>query len=190
MRKRGPRDSNRLCGSFSSFSGVADGRLAIGGRGDHQFEKPFHVPARFAELDRQPIEQFRMRRQLAADAEVAGGADQARAEHFLPEAIDGDARRQRMIGAQQPLGEAQADCCGKSAGIGGSDGGRCGHDLVAALVVFAAEQDISLRSADHALASRGRRCRGHGSASSSWPADAGWRPQVAVGVRRGPPATS
>ncbi len=41
----------------------------------------------FAELDGQPIEQLRMRRQLAGDAEISGRFDQPRAEHFLPEAV-------------------------------------------------------------------------------------------------------
>ena len=49
-----------------------------------------------------------MRRQLAGDAEVAGRAHEAGAEDFLPEAIDRDARRQRMLGPQQPLREAEA----------------------------------------------------------------------------------
>ena len=58
-------------GSFSSFSGVIDRALPIRGRRDHQLEELLHVPARFAELDGQPIEQFGMRRQFARDAEVA-----------------------------------------------------------------------------------------------------------------------
>jgi hypothetical protein len=36
----------------------------------------------------QPVEQLGMRRQLAADAEVARRADDARAEQLLPEAVE------------------------------------------------------------------------------------------------------
>ncbi len=103
-------------------------------------EQPLDVPAVLAELDGQPVEQLGMRGQLAGHAQVARGFDQARAEHFLPEAIDGDARGQRMIRPQQPLGKAQA-VARQIGGEGGQDVGRVGFHLVAPLVVLAAEED-------------------------------------------------
>ena len=46
-----------------------------------------------------------MRRPVAALAEIVGGADQSLAEVMLPDPIDHDAGRQRMIGACQPVGQ-------------------------------------------------------------------------------------
>ena len=107
-------------------------------------EEALHVPARLAEIDRQPVEQFGMRRQLARDAEVAAGAHDARAEHLLPEAVDGDARRQRMLRPQQPLGEAEP--VARQVRRHRRQGVRRRRlHLVAALVVLAAEQHVRLR---------------------------------------------
>ena len=49
-----------------------------------------------------------MRRRFAGDAEVVGGLDEAGAEHFLPEAVDRDAGRQRVALVEEPLREAEA----------------------------------------------------------------------------------
>ena len=38
-----------------------------------------------------------MRRGIAGDAEIAGGAHEAGAVKFLPEAVDVDATRQRVV---------------------------------------------------------------------------------------------
>ena len=48
-----------------------------------------------------------MRGKVAGDAEIAGGADNAVAENFLPESIDGNASRQRIFAGQQPLRQAE-----------------------------------------------------------------------------------
>ena len=126
MRKRGPRERQPIVRILLEFLRRRRGRLAIRRRHDHQLEQLLDVPARFAEFDGQPIEQFGMRRQFAGDAEIAGRPHEAGAEHFLPESIDGDARRERILGPQQPLAPGRADCCGRSAGKGGSSGGRAG----------------------------------------------------------------
>ena len=55
----------------------------------------------------QIIEQFGMRRRLAADAEVVGRLHQPAAEVILPDAIDHHAGRQRIVGAREPLGQFQ-----------------------------------------------------------------------------------
>src|SRR5262249_26787123 len=65
--------------------------LSISRGHDDHLDEPLHVPTRFAELDGHPVEQFRVGRQLAADAEIAGGPYDAGAEDFLPEAVDRDA---------------------------------------------------------------------------------------------------
>src|SRR5262245_7932466 len=49
-----------------------------------------------------------MRRQFALRTEILAGFDQPFAEQHLPEAIDGDARCQRMFPADQPLRKTEA----------------------------------------------------------------------------------
>ena len=60
------------------------------------------------QLAGQPIEQLRMARRLAQAAEVAAAIHQAAAEVILPEAIDHHARRQRIVGRGQPVGQRRA----------------------------------------------------------------------------------
>ena len=48
-----------------------------------------------------------MRGRLALAAEIVGGLDEAGAEDLLPHAVDGDARGERMLRTEQPLGEAE-----------------------------------------------------------------------------------
>lgn len=67
-----------------------------------------HVPAAFAELDGAPVEEFRVRRGLTHDAEFLRAVLDADAEEFLPHAIDGHARGERVGGVDEPFGEAEA----------------------------------------------------------------------------------
>ena len=74
-------------------------------------QQPVHrldLPALGHEFARQPVEQFRMRGRLAADAKVIGRRHQAAAKVELPETVDEYARRQRMIGPRQPVGQLPA----------------------------------------------------------------------------------
>ena len=64
-----------------------------------------------------------MGRQFAGDAEIAAGAHEAGAEHFLPEAIDRDARRQRMLRPRAATWPARAGSAAGPAASGGSDFG-------------------------------------------------------------------
>jgi hypothetical protein len=82
--------------------------------------------------------------QLAADAEVARRAHEARAEDLLPEAVDGDARRERVLGREQPARKAEA-IAGGVFRHGRQGVGRVGVDRVAPFVVFPAEEDIGHR---------------------------------------------
>jgi hypothetical protein len=60
---------------------------------------------RIHELDRQPIEQFRVRRKPTLDAEVVLGLDQPAAEELLPGAVDDDPRGERVVGGDEPFCE-------------------------------------------------------------------------------------
>src|SRR5262245_10809511 len=60
-----------------------------------------------AELDGQPIEQFRMRGPLTPHAEILGGFDQPHAEQHLPEAIDCDPAGKRVRWMHEPPSQAE-----------------------------------------------------------------------------------
>ncbi len=129
---------------FLALLGRDGGRLPVGRRLDEQPEESLDVPARFAEFDGQPVEQLGMRRQLAGDAEVAGGAHQAGAEDLLPEAVDRHAGGQGMLGPDQP--SCQPEPVPGQVGRHGRQGvGRVGLHRVAALVVLAAVEQIRHR---------------------------------------------
>ena len=68
---------------------------------DLSFQLAFH------EFAREPVEQFRVRRPLAAKAEVARGRDDALAEMMLPEPIDDHARRQRIVLRRDPVRQCE-----------------------------------------------------------------------------------
>ena len=108
-RKRGPRASSRLYGSFSSSSGVDCASLPVGRRVDDQ---PVQVLDCFQpvldELDGQPVEQLGVRRRLALRAEVLAGRDEAGAEVGLPDAVDERARGRRRLRIDEPPRERQA----------------------------------------------------------------------------------
>ena len=86
---------------------AVDGPAALlVGRGQH--DEPVHRldrPARIHESRGEMVEQLGMRRPFPARAEVVGSADQALAEVVLPDPVDHDAGRQRMIGTRQPVGQ-------------------------------------------------------------------------------------
>ena len=81
--------------------------------------------------------------QFAGDAEVAAGTNKTRAKHFLPEAIDRHAARERVILQQQPLRESQT-VSRRGLWKRRQDLGGVGLHLVLAPVVFAAVQDKRL----------------------------------------------
>src|SRR5215468_5766445 len=67
----------------------------------------FYAPAAFDELDRQPVEQFGMGRALTSRAEVFRRRYQSSAEILLPDAIDDDARGQRVVSVDDPFRQAE-----------------------------------------------------------------------------------
>ena len=63
------------------------------------------------------------------------------AEDFLPHAVDGDAGHERLVGCEQPLGEAEA-IVGRAFGQRREEVGRGGLDAFAAGKVIAPFQNI------------------------------------------------
>ena len=107
-RKRGPRSSRKLRGSFSRFSALIVGVLPIGGGHHHQLVHAPDVPARANELNGQIVQQLRVRRVGALRPEVVHRLYDAIAEVALPHAVDIDAGCQGMLGVEQPRCEAHA----------------------------------------------------------------------------------
>ena len=67
----------------------------------------FHVPARFAKLGGQPIEQLGMGWHFSLTAEVVEHAGKSAPEELLPEAVCELPRRQRVFRGHQPVGEIE-----------------------------------------------------------------------------------
>src|SRR5262245_9459090 len=67
----------------------------------------FYAPAAFDELNRQPVEQFGMRRRFASRAEIFGGRYQPLAEILLPDAVNNDAGSQRIVPVHDPFSQAE-----------------------------------------------------------------------------------
>ena len=91
-------------GIFRHIGGVVELRRHLVGLRRH--DQPVHLldaPAAVHELDRQPVEQLRMRRLLAHLAEVIERRHDAAAEMMMPDAIDDHARGQRIVRRRQPL---------------------------------------------------------------------------------------
>jgi hypothetical protein len=98
--------------------------LAVGGGGDDAADELLAAPAAGDEVARQPVEQFRVRGRLAGGAEVVGRGDQAGAEEFAPDVIDGDAGGQRVVRRDKPAGEVEA----AGQGLGGCRHGGQGRE--------------------------------------------------------------
>src|SRR5579875_3826331 len=84
------------------IGGVHARILAVSGGHHHQPVHVLEAPAVFDELDRQPVQQFRMRGWVAYSTEVTGRADDAGPEMMLPQTIDQHASRQWIVLACQP----------------------------------------------------------------------------------------
>ena len=80
------------------------------------------APAIGDEAMGQPVEQLGMRRLLAQLAEVARGGHQPAAEMILPDAVDDDARGERIVRLREPAGQRRA--AARGVGEIGGDLGR------------------------------------------------------------------
>ena len=163
MRKRGPRESKRLCGILLEFfrrRRRADWRYVA--RHHHQLEELLHVPAR-SRGTRRPASR------AARDGTGSSPWTPKSSAVFtrpVPKtscqiAIHRHARGQRMLGDEQPLGEAEAiarHVGGHTAAAGRAECRRVTSSL--RLVVFAAVQDVGHRRGSALFhSSRGRSCR-------------------------------
>ena len=82
------------------------GRLLIGIGENDQFDDMLQIPSGFPELHRQPVEQFRMRRQGSLVAKVLACLYESHAKELLPNAVHSHSCREGMIGMRQPLCES------------------------------------------------------------------------------------
>ena len=121
-----------------------DRRLPVGRGGRDQAVDVLHPPTRVDELRRQPVQQLRMRRGFAPQAEVVGSRDEARAEVFLPDPVDRDAGSQRIIPRYEPAGQVQAVGLRARGLDRGQDGRGCGCHLLRRLVPLAVRMDVRL----------------------------------------------
>ena len=80
-------------------------RHPVGPRSEDRAVEVFKAPARVDKLCREPVKQFRMARREAGGAEVVGRGDESATETVLPDAVGGDARRERIGGAYDPFGQ-------------------------------------------------------------------------------------
>jgi hypothetical protein len=105
-------------------------------------------PAALDEAAGQPVEQLRMGGRLSQAPEIARRAHEALPEMVLPEAVDQDARRERMLGGGQPARELQpAAAGGDGRRTARKDLGKApGADLAQARVV-AADPEAGVREA-------------------------------------------
>ena len=77
--------------------GTRRAALAVGGAEHDGPDELLPAPAVFHERRREPVEQFRMRRTLAAHAEVGHGAHESFAEQTRPDVVHGHARGERIL---------------------------------------------------------------------------------------------
>ena len=82
-------------------------RLPVGVRQQHQLQHLLHVPTRLTELDREPVQQLRMRRRRPLRPEILGRLHNPRPENLLPEPVDRHPRRQRIRRIHHPLRQPQ-----------------------------------------------------------------------------------
>src|SRR5579859_5223729 len=72
------------------------GSLLVSGAEQHQPVQMFDAPARADEFRSQPIEQSRVARRITARAEISRGPHQGLTEMLHPDAIDKNARGERI----------------------------------------------------------------------------------------------
>ncbi len=131
---------------FEEFGGDFGG-LAVGGRGHDQALHGLHVPVTL-KLGGEPVQDVALYGLVALGAEILGGLDEAGAEMKLPVAIDGDARGEGVLRAEEPLGEAQT-IRGGVLGHGRKHRRDAGSYLLGLVAIVAAGQDEGVARLGH-----------------------------------------
>ena len=75
------------------------------GRRQDEFVKVFDAPSLLDKGDRQPVQQFWMRWWLTQMPEIVRRRHDSAPKMLLPDAIDDDTSRQRVVGTANPLGQ-------------------------------------------------------------------------------------
>ena len=117
-RRLPPEQAIVVIDSAAVFVGLR--ALRVDGAGNNQLMNVLKAPIMCHQFARQPVEQLRVGRLLALEAEVAGRAHQTLAEMVLPEPIDDDASQQ-MAGALVDVGDPGGQ---GFAAVGGAPTGR------------------------------------------------------------------
>ena len=108
----GMRESSLFSGSAAIDRLVHSRALPVGLRSQHQPVHCLHAPALRHEFRGQPVQQFRMGGRHSGAAEIRDACHDAAAEMAQPDLVHHDARRQRMIGLRQPVGQRQPASAG------------------------------------------------------------------------------
>ncbi len=111
--------------------------MSVGGAGDDESNDVFLAPAAFSELDCEPVEQVAVEGSFTLNTKVFGCFDESGTEQGLPDAVDLDARGERVVGLEKPAGEAEP-VCGGAFGRRGKEAGGGECDFVLGFEVFAA----------------------------------------------------
>ena len=103
------------------FAGMAG--LSVGRGADDLAVEPLQALALIAKAARQKLEQLRVARPPAIEAEVARAVDDADTEVVVPDAIDDHAKEKRVVAAGDPVSELLAaggfGCVWRQAEVGG-----------------------------------------------------------------------
>jgi len=78
------------------------GGLPVGGRGDHQAQQVFQIPAAVHQLHRQPVEEFRVGRRFALGTEFFTGSHQTDSKDRFPKAVGDHSGGQGVAFVHQP----------------------------------------------------------------------------------------
>ena len=117
-------------------AGGEAGGLPVGGARHDPAAESLEVPPALGEVGGEPVEQPGVAGPLPLRAEVLSRLDQADAEKPLPDAVDHDARRERIVPVDQPFCEAQSVSHGVLSHRGQVRRHGRGH-LLAPLVILA-----------------------------------------------------
>src|SRR5439155_1364384 len=92
--QRSAAPEQAIIGIDLGFLRIERGVLEISRTGHDEPVQRFQCPTSIHELAREPLEQFRMRRQFAANAEIVHRADESLCKMMLPNAVYDNSRNE------------------------------------------------------------------------------------------------